>query len=94
MTLFVPLLKFGAVLSIFCGFLTVISRWRHRLQCIVMSFLRLLKLRKLAVCKLDLLRGGSYSVSPCVRQWIELTPQYPFKGDPVYVIVAIRPKIA
>ena len=34
--------------------------WRRRLQCIVImqSFLRLLKLRKLAVRKLDLMRGG------------------------------------
>ena len=32
-------------------------------------FLRLLKLRKLAVCKLDVSRGASYSVSWCVRPW-------------------------
>ena len=24
-------------------------------------------------------RGGSYSVSQCVRPWIKLTPEYPFK---------------
>ena len=39
--------------------------WRHRLQCIVIvqSFLRLLKLHKLAVGKLDLSRGDlTYSV--------------------------------
>ena len=38
----------------------VVSWWRHKLQCIVIvqSFLRLLKLHKLAVGKLDLLRGG------------------------------------
>ena len=37
-----------------------VSWWRHRLQCIVIvqSFLRLLKLHKLAVGKLDLSRGG------------------------------------
>ena len=25
-------------------------------------------------------RGGSYSVSRCVRPWIKPTPEYPFKG--------------
>ena len=59
-TLFVLLLKFGAVLSIISGFLMAGASWKHRLQCIVImrSFLRLLKLHKLAVCKLDLSRGG------------------------------------
>ena len=51
-TLFVLLLKFGAVLSIICGFLVTVYIWIHLLQCIVVvrSFLRLIKLRKLAVC--------------------------------------------
>ena len=51
-------------------FLMAASSWRHILQCIVIvrSCLRLLKLLKLAVCKLDLSRGGSYLVSQCVRQ--------------------------
>ena len=64
--------QFGAVLYFF---------WRYewlfdRLQCIVIvwSFLRLLKLHKLAVGKLDLWRG----VSRCVRPWIKFTPEYPF----------------
>ena len=54
------LLKFGGVLSIICGFLMEVSCWRCILQCIVImqSFLRLLKLLKLAVFKLDLSRGG------------------------------------
>ena len=54
------LLKFGAVLSIICGFLMAIYTWTHLLQCIVVvrSFLRMLKLRKLAVRKLYLSRGG------------------------------------
>ena len=79
-TLFVLLLKFGAVLSIMCGFLMATCWWRRILQCIVIvrSFLRLLNLRKLAVYKVDLLGGGSYSVSRCVRPWIKLTPEYPF----------------
>ena len=57
-TLFVLLLKFGAVLSIICSFLMVVSCWMHMLQCIVIMrpFLRLLKLCKLVVCKLDLSR--------------------------------------
>ena len=40
------------------GFLMAVSCWRHRLQCIVivLSFLRLLKLHKLAVRKFDLSR--------------------------------------
>ena len=51
----------------------------HRLQSIVIvqSLLRLLNLHKLVVGKLDLLRGGSYSVSWCVRPWIKFTPEYP-----------------
>ena len=43
--------------------------------CLFWGFLRL---RKLAVCKLNLSRGGSYSVSWCVRPRIKLTPEYPF----------------
>ena len=60
MTLFVLLLKFDAVLRIICGFLMAVSCWRCILQYIVIvrSFLRYLKLRKLAVCKLDLSREG------------------------------------
>ena len=41
----------------------------------------MLKLRKLAICKLYLSRGGSYLVSRCVRTWIKLTPEYPFKVE-------------
>ena len=54
------LLKFGAVLSIICGFLMVGYTWIHLLQCIVVVrlFLRMLKLRKLAVRKFYLSRGG------------------------------------
>ena len=54
------LLKFGAVLSIICGFLMAIYTWIHLLQCIVVVrlFLRMLKLRKLVVCKLYLSRAG------------------------------------
>ena len=79
-TLFLMLLKFGAVLSIICGFLMAIYTWTHLLQCIVVvrSFLRMSKLRKLVVRKLYLSRGGSYSVSRCIRTWIKLTPEYPF----------------
>ena len=63
-TLFVLLLKFGAVLSIICGFLMAVSCWKWILQCIVIvrSFLRLLKLRKLAVGKLDLSGGIHWNI--------------------------------
>ena len=72
-TLFVLLLKFGAVLSIICGFLMAVSCWRRILQCIVImwSSLRLLKLWKLAVGKLDLPRAVLL-VSWCVWPWLEL----------------------
>ena len=43
-------------------------------------FLRMLKLRKLAVRELYLSRGGSHSVSRCVRPWIKFTLEYPFKN--------------
>ena len=61
------LLKSGAVLSFICGSLMAVSSWRHTLQCIVLvqSFLRLLKLRKLVVCKLDLSRGVLLGVTMC-----------------------------
>ena len=51
------------------------------LQCIVIlrSFLRLLNLHKLAVGKLDLLRGVVIR-SRCVRPWIKLMPEYPFNS--------------
>ena len=66
-TLFVLLLKFGAVLSVICGILMAVSCWRHILQCIVIvwSFLRLLKLRKLVVRKIDLSRGVLLCVTVC-----------------------------
>ena len=67
---------FGAVLSIICGFLMAVCRWSHTLQ--HQSFLRLLKLRKLAVCKLDLSGGGPYLVSQCARPSIKL--EYLFNG--------------
>ena len=56
----IMLLKFGAVPSIICGFLMVVYTWTHWLQTIavVRLFLRLQKLRKLAVCKLYLSRGS------------------------------------
>ena len=52
------LLTFGAVLSIICGSLMAIYTWTLLLQRIVVvrSFLRMIKLRKLAVCKLYLSR--------------------------------------
>ena len=54
-----------------------VSCWRHILQCTVFvwSFLRLLKLRKLAVL-ISLGGMGCYSVSRCVRPWIKFTPEY------------------
>ena len=62
------------------GFLIAFFCWRYRLQCIVImqSLLRLLKLHKLAVRKLGLWGGGSYSVSRCVRPCIKFTPECPF----------------
>ena len=70
-TLFVMLLKFGAVLSIICGFLMAVYTWTHLLQYIVVvrSFLRMLKLRKLAVCKLFSLRNE--------RSWIWIACRSP-----------------
>ena len=58
------LLKFGAVLSIICGFLMVIYTWTHLLHCVVVvrSFLRMLKLCELEVRKLYLSRGVVLSV--------------------------------
>ena len=35
--------------------------------------------------KLDFSRGGSYSVSRCVRPWIKLKPEYPFKVNSIFM---------
>ena len=61
------LLKFSAILSIICGFLMAVYAWTHLLQCIVVmqSFLRMLKLRKLAVRTLYLLGGILLGVTVC-----------------------------
>ena len=79
-TLFPMLVKFGAVLSIVCGFFMIAYTWTHLLQCfvVVQLFLRMLKLRKASGPQTLSLKGGSYSVSWCVRTWIKLTPEYPF----------------
>ena len=64
---FLMLLKFGAVLSIICGFLMAVYTWTHLLQCIVVVcfFLSLLKLCKLAVSKLYLSGGVLLGVTVC-----------------------------
>ena len=66
-TLFLILLKFGAVLSVIYGLLIAIYTWIHVLQCIVFvrSFLRMLNLRKLAVRKLYFSRGVVFGVNVC-----------------------------
>ena len=67
------------------AFLMAVYTWTHLLQCIVKYKNKImLNLHKLAVCKLDL-SGGSYSVSRCVRTWIKLTPEYPFKGTSITI---------
>ena len=67
------LVLFWALFVPMSGLLMAVSWWRHRLQCIVnaRSFLRLLKLHKIAVRKLDLSRGVLLCV--CVRPWINFT---------------------
>ena len=60
---------------------------------VLLSFLRFLKLHKLAVGKLDLSRGGSYSVSRFIRPWIKFTLEYPFKDAPLLQLVGCSPTI-
>ena len=57
----------------------VVYAWTHLLQCIVVvrSFLKMLKLCKIAVSANFISGAGSYSVSRCVRTWIKFTPGYP-----------------
>ena len=83
--LFVLLLKFGAVLSIICGyecffFFMSVSSWRHTLQwtVIMRSILRLLKLRKLVVCKTDLSRGGLTLCHGALDHGLNLHQMYAF----------------
>ena len=61
------LLRFGAVLSIICGILMAVS-----------SFLRLLKLHKLAVYKLDLLRRGLILCHGVLHHGLNLHRNIPF----------------
>ena len=89
-TLFVLLLKSDAVLNtIWCyewlfdgtflvGGMVCVYCYR--------TVLRLLKLLKRVVGKLDLSRGGgAYSVSRCVRPWINFTLEYPFNNQIKYI---------
>ena len=80
-TLFVLLLKFGAVLSIICGFSVALYSWIHLLQCIVVvrSFLRKLKLRELALCKIYLSRGGSTWCHGVLEHGLNLHRNIPLK---------------
>ena len=65
------------------GFLVAVSWWRHRLQCIVIvwSFLRMLKLRKLAVSKLDLSRGGLTRSHAVLDHGLNLCRNMPLSGS-------------
>ena len=77
-------LMFGAVLSIICGFLMAIYTWIHLQQCIVVvrSFLRILKLRKLAVRKLYLSRGGGRTwCQGVLEHWLNLHQNIPLSQD-------------
>ena len=67
----------------YLGFLMAIYTWIHLQQRIVAvrSFLKKLKLCKLAVCKLYLSGVGSYSVLRCVGPWIKFTLEYPFNTE-------------
>ena len=80
-TLFLMLLKFGAVLSIIWGFLVAVYAWTHLLQCIVVlqSFLRMLKLRKLD--KLYLSRGGPTLCHGVLEHGLNLHRNIPLRGD-------------
>ena len=64
-------------------FLMGVSWWRHRLQCIVIvgSFLRLLKLHKLAVGKLDLSRGGLTQCHGMLDHGLNLCRNIPLAWD-------------
>ena len=67
----------------YSGFLTVISWWRHGLQCIVVwqYFLRLLKLDKLAVGKHGLSRGGLTCCHGVLDHGLNLRPNVLLKGS-------------
>ena len=76
------LLKFGAVLTIICGFLMAIYTWIHLLRSIVVvrPFLRMLKLCKLAVHKLYLSRGGPTWCHGVLDHGLNLHRNIPLKG--------------
>ena len=62
-----------------------VSWWRHRLQCIVIvrSFLRLLKLHKLVVGKLDLSGGGLTRCQGVLDHGLNLRRNIPLTFRPV-----------
>ena len=68
------------------GFLMAVSWWRYRLQCIVIvrSFLRLLKLHKLAVGKLDLSSGGLTRCHSVLDHGLNLRWNIPFNAPLSY----------
>ena len=71
--------------ALFAAFWWRFLGWRHRLQCIfiVQPFLRLLKLHKLAVGKLDLLLIAT-QCHGMIDHGLNLCREYPFKG-PVHI---------
>ena len=91
-TLFLMLLKFGAVLSVICGFLMVIYTWTHLLPCIVVvrSFLRMLKLRKLAVRKLYFSRWGRTRCQSVLDHGLNLHWNIPLNMWQVLVHLALK----
>ena len=75
------LLKFGAVPSIICGFLMEVLYLEPftAVYCCCAVISEDAKTTLASSLQTLSLKGGSNTVSQCVRPWIKFTPEYPFK---------------
>ena len=77
------MLKFGAVLNIICGFLVAVLYLDpftavYFCRVVISEDAETMLASGLQTLSLE---RESNTVSRCVRPWIKLTPEYPFKGD-------------
>ena len=81
-TLFLMLLKFGAVLSIICGFLMAVLYLDPftAMYCCRAVVSEDAKTTLASGLQTLSLKRESNTVSQCVRPWIKFTPEYPFEG--------------
>ena len=87
------LLKFGAVLSIICGFLMAVLYLDQftAMYCCHAVVSEDAKTTLASGPQTLSLERESNTVSPCVRPWIKFTPEYPFNGQNMLAFLMIAP---